>query len=323
MAGDWIKMRVSLSTHPKVLALADHLNANGKYIEWQDPACAIPGASFGPDDEAEQARSEYAALRVTRYVTVAALLRFWGYANEHADAEFIRGLRLADIDEITGVPGFGEALALVGWAEQESAPHGVRLPNFSEFNSIARERSKNADRQRRYRERHANASSDGSNNSGNNAPSNVTVTLQRREEKRREESKEKDLPGKPDCADDFSTWYKAYPRHEARDDAQRAWDKRRKAGELPPLAFMLAQIEWQVREGCLKPATADGRSLVPLPATYLNKGKFKDEPPRTYVAPPRKFTPCTTDGCVGEGLVVWGGKCQVCYIQSKPARVAA
>jgi len=132
----------------------------------------------------------------------------------------------------------------------------------------------------------------------------------------------KDLSGKPDRADDFSTWYKAYPRHEARDDAQKAWDKRRKAGELPPLAFMLAQIEWQVREGCLKPATADGRSLVPLPATYLNKGKFKDEPPRTYVAPPRKFTPCTTDGCVGEGLVVWGGKCQVCYIQSKP-RVAA
>lgn len=139
------------------------------------------------------------------------------------------------------------------------------------------------------------------------------------------DSLQKDLSGKPDRADDFSTWYKAYPRHEARDDALKAWDKRRKAGELPPLAFMLNQIEWQVRDGCLKPATADGRSLVPLPATYLNKGKFKDEPPATHVPPPPRHVPrCIEPGCKEAGAPIWGGRCAVHHAHSQvPKRVAA
>jgi hypothetical protein len=92
------------------------------------------------------------------------------------------------------------------------------------------------------------------------------------------DSLQKTCPAKPDL-DDFGAWYKAYPRHEAPDDARKAWDKRLRAKELPPLAEMLAAIEWQKRSGCLKPEFADGRSLIPLPATYLNKGRFKDAAP--------------------------------------------
>lgn len=182
MAGDWIKMRVNLSTHPKVLAMASFLHGHGRYVDWQAPASSIGGVCMGDDDHADHDALVYAALRVTRYVTVAALLRFWGYANEHADAEFIRGLCLNDIDEITGVPGFGEAMAHAGWASTDPSG-GVRLPNFSKFNSVAKVRSSAADRQRRYRERHGNGNGDAK------VTRDVTVTSQPREEKRREEER--------------------------------------------------------------------------------------------------------------------------------------
>lgn len=97
------------------------------------------------------------------------------------------------------------------------------------------------------------------------------------------DSLQQTCPAKPDRAD-FVVWYTAYPRHEAKDDAERAWVKRAKAGDLPPLAEMLATIGWQKRAGCLRPEFADGRSLIPLPATYLNKGRFKDARPGSMTA---------------------------------------
>jgi hypothetical protein len=112
------------------------------------------------------------------------------------------------------------------------------------------------------------------------------------------DSLQQTCPAKPD-RDDFGTWYKAYPRHEAQDDARRAWDKRVKAKELPPLPELLETIAWQKRVGCLRPEFADGRSLIPLPATYLNKGKFKDARPRQDgpKAAPCRYCPApATDG---------------------------
>ena len=110
--------------------------------------------------------------------------------------------------------------------------------------------------------------------------------------------KETDLSGKPDPAD-FLVWYKAYPRHEARDDAAKTWIKRRK--ELPPLADMLAALDWQKRSGCLRPEFADGRSLIPLPATYLNKGRWKDARPQASVSVP------TCCHCIRRAVVMRGG----------------
>jgi hypothetical protein len=179
MAGDWIKMRVNLVTHPKVLAISEYLSSNGDYQDWSTMSGFAPSIG-GSRDDCE--RDFQASLRVTRYVTVCALLRYWGYANEHAKDEFISTLRVRDLDDVVQVPGFGKALESVGWVEYDADRHGLYLPNFNEYNTSGNERSASAksaaERQKAFRERHKS-----------NVTSNVTVTRDsnRREEKRREE----------------------------------------------------------------------------------------------------------------------------------------
>ena len=129
--------------------------------------------------------------------------------------------------------------------------------------------------------------------------------------------------GKPDRAE-FAEFWKAYPRKEAKDRAE-AWWKTHKP-DSATLAAMLAAIEWQRRDGCLKFATADGRSLIPLPASWLNGGRWKDERQSGPPAPaPRQIAPCVVPGCGEEGVLLFGGKCSVHHLQSGAAakRVAA
>lgn len=188
MAGDWIKMRVGLTTNPHVLRIAEHLLSSGEYVEWAGLSWGLGG--YPPLSKEEADNERYVALRVTRYVTVTALLKFWGYANEHAKGDFIDGIRAQDVLEITGIPGFAAALESAGWVEFDLENGGVRMPNFEEHNTGHRERtSAGAERQKRYRERKKAESS-------RDVTSDVTVT--EREEKRREEKKEAQAPSLPD-----------------------------------------------------------------------------------------------------------------------------
>lgn len=76
---------------------------------------------------------------------------------------------------------------------------------------------------------------------------------------------------------DFVEWYRAYPRHENRADASKAW--RQVAAERPPLAELLAVIARQKQSGCLVPTVArDGRSVIPHPASWLRGRRWQDEP---------------------------------------------
>ena len=130
-------------------------------------------------------RRRYDALRVTRYVTVTALLKFWGYANEHVKGETIAAIYPEDIDEIVGVPGFSAAISAAGWVVF-NAGGGLTMPNFAEHNTSAGARSSGAERQKRYREKSKTVTD--SVTPGRDVTRDVTVT--HREEKRREENKE-------------------------------------------------------------------------------------------------------------------------------------
>lgn len=180
MAGDWIKMRVGLTNHPKVMRIAELLLDSGEFMDWSGLSYGIGG--YPAPSESEHRAERHAALRVTRYVTVTALLKFWGYANEHAKGDQIDGIWPEDVDEIVGVPGFADALCEAGWAEFDRAKGGLRMPNFEEHNTAATVRSGTAaERQKRYRERQKLAAS-----------SDVTrdVTVTPREEKSREDKKD-------------------------------------------------------------------------------------------------------------------------------------
>lgn len=113
---------------------------------------------------------------VTR-VTVCGLLELWGALQSTIKSDGkVEFMRLIDIDDITEIPNFGEAMESVGWVIEEE--QGLVFPNFSEHNVPDSERKPamtNAERQAKYRDRKKRNGSNESNG---------------REEKRREDIKD-------------------------------------------------------------------------------------------------------------------------------------
>ena len=175
MAGDWIKMRTSLLTNPRVNGIARILEDDrnvGRALSTGFNGCM----------------SEIVTRNVMRHVTVSSLLIVWGAANEHTRDGVFRNADLSDIDDMVGIPGFGEAMEAVGWASYDADSCTVTLPNFNEYNTSGHDRTAQAktaaERQREYRERKKSQESD--------VTRDVTsdVTRNRREEKSREEEED-------------------------------------------------------------------------------------------------------------------------------------
>lgn len=168
-------MRPSLSTSPKVNGIARLLETRA------DTARVLAPGFHG-------VMADIVSRNVMRNVTVSALLTVWGAANDHTSDGVFLNADLSDIDDIAGIPGFGEAMQAVGWADYNEEQCSVTLRNFSEYNTCGRDRAaeKSAERQRRYREKKKAES---------NGKSNVTgdVTRYDREEKRREEDPSREI----------------------------------------------------------------------------------------------------------------------------------
>lgn len=169
MASDWIKMRTDLYRDPKVCAIADLLmDEDGELAAYVNQ---------------NMQRDMTVTRNVMRNVTVGALVSVWGVMR-HRGKRVNNDLRVsaatvAVVDDIADLPGFGDAMASVGWVVESD--NSIVFPNFFEEMNVdpAEElRAKNAERQRRFREKQA-------------PPRNVTVTLHSnaREEKSREEKK--------------------------------------------------------------------------------------------------------------------------------------
>lgn len=128
MASDWIKLRASLFSSPKLLRLARLLSQNREFRQWLTPGGA--GSANGKilsDD----------ALRLC---CAACATRVWLAAREHGkfvDGDlFLPGLTISDLDGLAGAPGIGEAMAAVGWATEHSDPLAVSLPEFRKYNAL-------------------------------------------------------------------------------------------------------------------------------------------------------------------------------------------
>jgi hypothetical protein len=168
MSDNWIKMRTSLKSHPKVNEIAALL---------EKPA----DGSAGFDVSVGGQRSGLLMRNVTRCVTVTSLLLVWSAANEHTSDGVFRNADLSYLDVLTGFDGFGEAMAAVGWAIFDAENRCVILPKFCENNVPASQRgSTNAERQRRYRERQKanhNVTRNVTHNVTDSVTRDVTVTL--------------------------------------------------------------------------------------------------------------------------------------------------
>lgn len=176
MAGDWIKMRGALLDHPKVIAIAKRLMGNADFRQWMTPGGGGPMNGQIVSDVA------------LRCVTTALLMRVWSGAREHGkfveDDLILPYSDLADLDQMAGAPGVGEAMAYVEWAIEAN---GVTLPNFKEFNVPMTA----AEKQKEYRDR-----KNGVTNSLPVGGNGIGEIVTSREEESREEKETTTIGGK-------------------------------------------------------------------------------------------------------------------------------
>lgn len=114
MAGDWIKMRMGLRTHPKVVRISSALSAD-------------------------------------RFRVIGALHAVWCLADEHTEDGALPGYSMSALDDSIGWPGFSQAMRDVEWLD--ARPEGLVIPRFDEHNGAsAKRRAMESERKRRGRE---------------------------------------------------------------------------------------------------------------------------------------------------------------------------
>lgn len=134
-------------------------------------------------------------------------------------------------------------------------------------------------------------------NEGAKVPDPVTICNAGNAKKRREERGEKgnkdrgaDAPGAT-----FEDFYRSYPRHDAREDAEKAWKKLSQAERLECVGKTLTWV---------KAKAGTERQFLPLPATFLNGRRWRDE----LQEPTEKVA------SLGPPADVW---CSSCHAQAK------
>jgi Helix-turn-helix domain len=76
--------------------------------------------------------------------------------------------------------------------------------------------------------------------------------------------------------DRFEAFWKIYPKRVGKDAAWKAWQKRKLNAEL--VAQILAALAWQRQQDNW---LVDGGRFIPHPATWINAGRWQDEPNTT------------------------------------------
>lgn len=113
MAGDWIKMRAELHTHPKIVRMSS-------------------------------------ALKADRLRVVGGLHSAWCLFDVHSTDGFLHGYTPETLDDLIGFPGFARAMIAVGWLEEEG--ENLVMPRFDVHNGqSAKRRAQDADRKKKSR----------------------------------------------------------------------------------------------------------------------------------------------------------------------------
>jgi hypothetical protein len=119
MAGDWIKMRLELQTHPKVVRIL---------------------SAMRPKD---------VQTKTDKFRVVGGLHAVWGVFDTHSEDGHLNGYTPETLDHIIGWEGFSQAMIDVGWLYFDE-PQVLELPDFSEHNGASGKRR--AEDQKRKRD---------------------------------------------------------------------------------------------------------------------------------------------------------------------------
>jgi hypothetical protein len=112
MAGDWIKMRLDLQSHPKIVRILS-------------------------------------ATKSDKFRVIGGLHAVWSVFDTHSSDGRLDGYTPEALDHIIGWPGFADAVIAVGWLEVDGAETLI-LPEFDEHNGKSGKRR--AEDQKRKRE---------------------------------------------------------------------------------------------------------------------------------------------------------------------------
>ncbi|HFU9977011.1 TPA: hypothetical protein ACH7SC_000851 [Escherichia coli] len=113
MAGDWIKMRAELHTHPKIVRMSS-------------------------------------ALKADRLRVVGGLHSAWCLFDVHSTDGLLHGYTPETLDDLIGFPGFARAMIAVGWLEEDG--ENLVMPRFDAHNGqSAKRRAQDADRKKKSR----------------------------------------------------------------------------------------------------------------------------------------------------------------------------
>ena len=147
MVAEWIKVRRGLRQLPKTVIIARKFEETGYFKNLVE--------SFKKKDKQVIQRHESITSDLATRVTVSALFDLWIALNDVVDKECrVKKMKLCDIDNIVGLPGFGKALAEVEWVHEE--PEGLFFRNFEDWNtpdSIRPPVQTDAQRAKNYRDR--------------------------------------------------------------------------------------------------------------------------------------------------------------------------
>lgn len=118
MANDWIKMRVDLQTHPKVVRILS-------------------------------------ATRADKFRVIGGLHAVWSVFDTHSVDGLLQGYTPEALDHIIGWEGFADAMIAVGWLAYDGA-NTLKMPEFTEHNGqSAKRRAEDQKRKRDARRPHS------------------------------------------------------------------------------------------------------------------------------------------------------------------------
>ena len=255
MAGDWIKMRVSLATDPAVIGMAISLD-----------------------------RSEFEV--------VGMLHHLWCWADAHSSDGHADGVTGKWINRFIQCDGFADSMVKVGWLQITDT--GIVFPDFDRHNGqsakarglaatrkqkqrstvteqagqLSRiERDKDVTREEKNREEknRSNTPPPPAGEDGNGAPKEV-------EQDGHGSGQSGQMSHESDLPEGFETFWKTYPRKTAKANALKAWAK------LKPNAELISKIMQSVAYHCLcADWLKDDGQYIPHPATWLNGKRWEDE----------------------------------------------
>lgn len=96
---------------------------------------------------------------------------------------------------------------------------------------------------------------------------NIEATVTKQQERKGKERK-----GTYICSTEFLKFYESYPRKVGKEPAWKAWKKRN--GDRPDIETLLKILEEQKRSDQWQ---KEGGQFVPLPATWINQGRWDDK----------------------------------------------